>query len=185
MTHDPEQRPDFGPGGYLPRRAAQRARKIVLREQMGMGWPIAAVAAAVVVALVGAVFLFTATRGGPPGPPFVPVAPLTAADPDGAATFALDGAVGGVDAVLVVRAGGLRTYAAPGVAVTYCAASRRLETADRVWNLRGRLVGGDGDSLRPLATRLHDGQVYVDPTAPGPAPAPAPAGETPTCALTG
>lgn len=182
MTHDPEQRPDFGPGGYLPRRAAQRARKIVLREQMGMGWPIAAVTAAVVVALVGAVFLFTATRGAPPGPPFVPVAPLTAVGADGAGTFALDGAGGGVDGVLVVRAGGLRTYAAPGVDVTYCAASRRLEAPGRVWNLRGRLVGGDGQSLRPLPTRLHDGQVYVDPAAAGPAPEPSPAGETPACA---
>lgn len=181
MTHDPEQRPDFGPAGYLPRRAAQRARKIVLREQMGMGWPIAAVTAAVVVALVGAVFLFTATRSGPPGPPFVPVAALTAVDADSAGTFALDGGAGAVDEVLVVRAGGVRTYAAPDGEVTYCTASRRLEAPGRVWNLRGRLVGGEGASLRPLPTRLHEGQVYVDPASAGPAPEPSAAGETPAC----
>lgn len=177
MTTGPDERPDFGPGGYLPRRAAQRARKIVLREQMGLGWPIAAVAAAVVVALVGAVFLLT--RSAPPEPPFVPVARFEAIDPNGAATFPLDGAAGDV---LVVRAGGgVRAYAAPDEEVAYCPSSRRLEAPGLVWNLRGRLVGGDGGSLRPVATRLHEGTLYVDPHSPGPAPEPTPAGESPVC----
>lgn len=177
MTSDPDERLDFGPRGYLPRRAAQRARKIVLREQMGLGWPVAAVAAAVVVALVGAIFLLT--RSAPPGPPFVAVAPIDAVEPGAVATFSLEGTP---HDVLVVRAGGgLQAFAGRTDAVVYCRESRRLEAPGRVWDLRGRLVGGDGESLRPLASRLHAGQLYVDPTsATAPAP-PEPAGETPTC----
>lgn len=178
MKSDPDERLDFGPRGYLPRRAAQRARKIVLREQMGLGWPIAAVAAAVVVALVGVVFLVT--RSAPPGPPFVAVGPIAAAAPGGIATVPLDGAA---HDVLVVRAGaGLQVYAAPDEPVVYCRRSRRLEAPGLVWNLRGRLVGGDGASLRPLASRLHDGLLYVDPGPAATAPEPELAGETPACA---
>ncbi|HUG87123.1 MAG TPA: hypothetical protein VMM13_21320, partial [Euzebya sp.] len=43
------QQPEFGPGGYLPARAAQRARKIVLREQMGLHWAVAAVVAGLLI----------------------------------------------------------------------------------------------------------------------------------------
>jgi hypothetical protein len=66
--------------------------------------------------------------------------------------------------------------------VRYCPASRRLEAPGRVWNLRGRLVGGNGTSLRPVPSRVHDGTVYVDPAVPTTAPAPADHGETPVCA---
>ncbi|HVL99055.1 MAG TPA: hypothetical protein VM324_07170 [Egibacteraceae bacterium] len=176
MTSEPEQGLDFGPRGYLPRRAAQRARKIVLREQMGLGWPLAAVAAAVLVAVVGAVFLLT--RATPPAPPFVPVAPIDAVDPAGATAFDVAGAP--FDVLVVRIGGGLRTFAAPEEPVVYCTASRRLESPERVWNLRGRLVGGEGESLRVLTALLHEGVVYVDPS-PAAAPPPVPAGETPGC----
>lgn len=178
MTSGPDERPDFGPGGYLPRRAAQRARKIVLREQMGIGWPLAAVAAAVVVAAVGVTFLLT--RSQPPGPPFAAVGPLDVADPAGVAVVQVDDPS---TELLVVRAGGgVRVFEAPDATVVYCPDSRRLEAPGVVWNLRGRLVGGEGQSLRPLATRIHEGQLYVDPGSAGPPPPPAPAGETPACA---
>lgn len=176
MTNDPDERLDFGPGGYLPRRAAQRARKIVLREQMGLGWPLAAIAAALLVGLVGAVFLLT--RSEAPAPPFVPVGPVDVARPAGAVV--VPDATG--SDLLVVRAGGaLRVFEAPGVPVVYCPASRRLEAPGLVWNLRGRLVGGDGRSLRPLASLQHDGGLYVDPGSAGPVPEPDRAGETPAC----
>lgn len=174
MTSEEEQ-PEFGPAGYLPRRAAQRARKIVLREQMGLGWVLAAVAAGIVLVGVGVALLLT--RPSAPGPTFAAVAPLTAIDPAGSEVVRADGA-----AVLVVRAGGgVRAFAAPDADVRYCAASRRLEATGRVWNLRGRLVGGDGASLRPLTTRVHEGVVYVDPTG-GAAPPPTAGGdERPAC----
>ncbi|HVM13385.1 MAG TPA: hypothetical protein VM287_03545 [Egibacteraceae bacterium] len=177
MTSGTDERPDFGPGGYLPRRAAQRARKIVLREQMGLGWPIAAVTAAVVLAIVALVFVLT--RSGPPGPPFLALASLDQTEAGGVTAVDLPGAP---REVLVVRAGGaVRAYEAPGRPVTYCRRSRRLEAPGAVWTLRGRLVGGGRESLRPVPTRIHDGVIYVDPTASMPAPPPAPAGETPVC----
>jgi hypothetical protein len=170
-------REDYGPRGYLPERAARRARKIVLREQMGLGWPLAAIVAAAVVAAVGVAFLL---RSGPPGAPFRPAGPLEAVPASSAVTLPVEGA----DAeVLVARAaGGLRTYAAPGAQVAWCARSRRLESpAGQVWTPEGILVGGTGDSLRPLPSTVYDGTLYVDPAAAG-APLPAdPRGETPAC----
>lgn len=178
MTNEPDERPDFGPGGYLPRRAAQRARKIILRERMGLGWPVAAVAAAVVLAVVGAVFLLTRTVA--PGPPFLRVGELAEVDQGGVTLVEHAGAP---QALLVVRVGGgVGVFEAPGEPVVYCPESRRLEAPGAVWNLRGRLVGGDGDSLRPLSSQVHDGILYVDPAPMTPAPPPVPQGETPVCA---
>jgi hypothetical protein len=171
------EEPQFGPGGYLPERAAKRARKIILREQMGMGWPVAAVVAGVLLLALGAVYLVT--RTGPPGEPYTAVADLEDVDPRGLAV--LDA---GADQVLVVRAGGgVRTFAAPPAPVVYCEESRRLEGADgSVWAVNGRVQAGPGVSLAPLPTLVYDGVVYVDPTAPGPPPPPDPARVAPMCA---
>lgn len=176
MTSQTDDRPDFGPRGYLPQRAAQRARKIVLREQMGLGWPLAAATAAVVVAAVGAVFLLT--RDEPPAPPYTPAVPLEQVDPRGAAVVD----VAGIGDVLVVRAGGgVQVFGAPERDAVYCPASGRLEAPGAVWNLNGRRVGGDGPSLQPVPTDVHGGTVYVDPTRRPPPPSPLPAGEQPAC----
>jgi hypothetical protein len=154
MTEDPE----FGPGGYLPERAAKRARKIVLREPLGLGWVVGSLLAGLVLVVAGLLLL---GRGEDPlRPPFVPAGPLDQAPEVGAAEiFAGTG-----ERLLLVRAGQpVRVFRHPGVAVTYCTASRRLESADaRVWNLNGRLVGGEGDSLQPVRHLVHDGEVYVD-----------------------
>lgn len=175
---DEEQEPDYGPGGYLPPRAAQRARKIVLRERMGLQWPIAAGVAAVIVALGGVLFLL---RGaGPPGEPFVPVARLNALQP-GASEVA---DVRGTKVLLVRAAGGVHAFVAPhGGEPRFCDASGRLEGDGRVWTLEGRLVGGAGDasSLARVPVTVSDGVLYVDPTAPEPAPEPSGAGESPQC----
>lgn len=150
--------PDRGPGGYLPERAAKRARKIVLRERMALSWPAAALVAALVVAATGTVFLLT--RGGPPAPPFVAVAAV-------ADVPALEPVRVAVEdrAVLLLRAGGtLRAYLVDDAAVAYCPDSDRLEAPDgRVWSLQGRLLGGEGGSLTVLPTAVHDGTVHVDP----------------------
>lgn len=183
--HARDAAPAFGPGGYLPERAAKRARKIVLREQMGLQWPVAAGIAALIVLVAGGVFLVTGT--GPPGAPYAPVAHIDAVDPRGAAVLPAGSASSDLTApvtdLAVVRAGGgVRVFLAVE-GLRWCADSGRLESpaADGVWNTNGRLVGGPGSSLRPLPAQVYDGVLYVDQTAPG-APAPAEdANEAPTC----
>ena len=152
---------EYGPGGYLPPRAAHRARKIVLRERMGLGWPLAAIAAALVVTVAGVAFLLS--RGGPPSPPFTRAAPLEHIDPRGALLLPVEGAN---LHVLVVRAGGaLQAFIAPQGSM-YCPESGRLEAPARgvVWTLNGRLVGGPGSSLARVPVEVAGGVVYVDPT---------------------
>jgi hypothetical protein len=181
--------PDYGPRGYLPERAAKRARKIVLREQMGLQWPIAAVVAAILVLLAGAVFLATGT--GPPEAPFSPVATIDEVDPRGAEVLAAgvpasEGLPAPAADIAVVRAGGgVRVFAVPDAEVVWCAASGRLEHGDgSVWNPNGRLVGGGAGagSLEQVAAQVYDGVLYVDVTARAPAAPPALAGEAPECA---
>ena len=77
---DPGQvppRPGRDPGGrvaYLPPRAA-RARKLILRSQLGRGWIVAAALFGVVILAAGALFL---ARQGRPGAPWARVAPASA-----------------------------------------------------------------------------------------------------------
>lgn len=173
---EPEERPAFGPRGYVPPQAAKRARKIVLREPMGLGWPIAAVTAGVLLGLLGLFYLLTQT--GPPGAPFAAAGPLRAVDPRGTAVLRTDAAP-----VLVVRAGGgVRAFLAPSETVAYCDASKRLEGSDgSVWTVDGRLTGGPGPSLAPIPAQVYDGTVYADPSHPADPPPPAPAGASPAC----
>jgi hypothetical protein len=152
--------PEYGPRGYLPPKAAARARKIVLRERMGLGWPVAALAAALVIALAGVVFL----RGwtSPPAEPWVAAGRLTAVAPGAVGVVPAPDLAGGV--LLVRAAGDVRAFADPGEPVTYCAASGRLEGPRTVWSLDGRRAGGAGPSLSRLPVRVFDGTVYVDPS---------------------
>lgn len=171
-------RPEYGPAGYLPPRAAHRARKIVLRGPMGVGWSLAAIVAAVAVLSTGGFFVWS--RAQPPGPPLVLAAPLRHIDARGAAVVDV-----GALPVLIVRAGGsLRAFAAPAVDVGWCEDSQRLErpTTASVWALDGALLGGRGRSLPPLRAVVHDGDVYVDPT-PGDPAVPRPAVARPACGL--
>lgn len=166
----------YGPSGYLPERAAKRARKIVLRAPLGLTWIIASVAAAVVVLLLGVVYLVTVA--GPPGEPFVAAAEIDDIDPRGAQALT----AGGREALVVRGGGAVRAFAHPGGTVGWCEASRRIEAGDgRVWEPSGRLVGGEGSSLAPLPAEVHDGTLYLDPTAPGTAPEPRPQGVRPAC----
>src|SRR5919107_3314539 len=84
---DPDERPlppGRDPGGrvaYLPPRAA-KARKLILRSQLGRGWIVAAALFGLVILAAGALFL---ARQGRPGPPWVRVAHVSAL-PAGAVT---------------------------------------------------------------------------------------------------
>ncbi len=171
--------PDFGPRGHLPGRAATRARKIVLREQMGVGWPAAAVAAGGV--LLAVAVAFAVLRTVPPGVPYERVALVEDLGRDVAVVVATD-----AGPALVVRGGGgaLRAFAAPDGAVRWCDESRRLEGADgAVWTPEGvRVSDGAGvGSLAPLPAAVHDGALYVDATAPAAALPASPVGARPTC----
>lgn len=169
--HDAE----FGPGGYLPRRAADRARKIVLRERMALSWPIAALVAGLIVLGAGTAFLL---RGGPPDAPFVAVTELQALADDQAEVVPAEGGD-----LLVVRAGGaIHAFVAPDRAVRWCARAQRLEGVDgAVWQVDGRRVGGDAPSLRPVPTAVHSGVVYAAVQRAAAPPPPADRGETPAC----
>src|SRR6266498_2839987 len=93
---------------YLPPKAA-KARKLILRSQLGLPWILTAVLFGALILAAGSVFL---VKGGRPGAPWAEVAPLTRL-PDGAVTEAR-GPSGQV--VVVDRRGGtLRAFAAaPG-----------------------------------------------------------------------
>lgn len=172
------EQPEFGPSGYLPPRAAKRARKIMLREPLGLQWAIAAVVAGVLVLGAGGMAVLLMSR--PPGAPFVASGPLTAIDPRGAEVVATES---GEDVLVVRAAGGVRAFAAPDQPVAWCAESRHLESANgHVWEPNGRLIGGAGASLTPLPAQVHDGVLYVNPSAEGQpvSPQAAPAA-TPAC----
>lgn len=147
--------PHFGPSGYLPERAAKRARKIVLRSPLGLQWVIASVVAGVVIVVAAAIFLTQA--GGPPGGPYVEVGPVDAV---GDARFD-----GDRDLLYVGAVGKVRAFAVdPDDVPVYCAESRQLESpGGRVWSPTGRALDG-GVSLREHPTVVVDGVVYVDPT---------------------
>lgn len=166
---------EFGPGGYLPQRAADRARKIVLRERMALSWPVAALVAGLVVLGAGTAFLLS---DGAPDRPFTPVLPFPELPRGDTATADADGAT-----VLAVRApGAVRVFLAPDQRVAWCAETNRLEGAQgAVWQLDGRRVGGQAPSLRPLPAEVHDGTVYAAPSQPRAALPPADRGEEPGC----
>ena len=166
---DPGQvplRPGRDPGGrvaYLPPRAA-RARKLILRSQLGRGWIVAAALFGVVILAAGALFL---ARQGRPGPPWVRVAPVSAL-PAGAVGEAA-GPAGQV--VVVDRRGGLRAFlTAPGPCPVRgagsgfarpCAGQRWDRTGAPASNLR------DGQEAPPPLRRvpavLAGGDLYLDP----------------------
>lgn len=168
---------EFGPGGYLPQRAATRARKIVLREQMGFGWPLAAIAASLLVVAAGVFYVVSTNR--PPAEPFVEVAPLAAVPVGGGASLSAGG-----EEVFVLRADGLmRAFATPaGETLRWCEDSRQIESAQgQVWAPDGRQIGDGNASLAPLRSTVFKGVIYVDPTQPLPAPPPRPQGSAPAC----
>ena len=162
--------PEFGPSGYLPERAAKRARKIVLRAPLGLQWVVASVVAGAVVLVAGVVFLEHSSA--PPGPPWIEVGAIDEVRPTTV--------VGDLDVLVVGASGRIRAFV-DATAVRYCPTSNRLESDDGgVWSLTGRGLAGT-PSLSEHPTLVQDGRVYVDPTrtATGPDPSEEPA--APAC----
>lgn len=166
------QKAEFGPSGYLPGRAATRARKIVLRAPMGLQWVVGAIVLGGIVLVAG--WLFLARAGQPPAAPFVAVGAPPGLD-EARVVEDLD--------VLLVSAGRVRAFVgASELGLNYCAENGHIEGADgRAWSLTGR--GFDGTrSLREHPSVIDGETLYVDPTrtldTPPPLDEPAP----PACA---
>jgi hypothetical protein len=167
---DPGPGPSFGPGGYLPDRAARRARKIILRAPLGLQWVIASLVAGLVVLAAG--LLLLGRGAAPPTAPWLDLGEVTALPEAG-----VDDHTG----LLVITVGGrLRAFEAPPE-TDYCQPSNRLEHPDgRVWALTGRGYAGTA-SLIPVPTLTVAGRAYLDPSVRGPAPDPLTDPATPGC----
>lgn len=150
---DLPETPAYGPGGYLPERAAHRARKIILRAPLGLQWIAAALVAGVVVVAASLWVL-----QGPASELSEPWVALGDVSSFGEATYLDD-----YDVLVVGAAGRIRVFA-NAADVTFCAASRQLETADgRVWRLTGRGTGGE-PSLIEVFSQVHRDVLYIDIT---------------------
>ena len=163
-TSDPPPRPGRDPGGriaYLPPRAA-RARKLILRSQLGRGWIVASALFGVVILAAGVLFL---TRAGHPGPPSVRVAAVSAL-PAGTVTEV----AGPAGQVVVVdrRDSGLRALLAPPgpCPVEAAGAGFARPCTGQRWDADGVPAAGPGQAAPPLRrvpASLAGGALYVDP----------------------
>jgi hypothetical protein len=144
---------------YLPPRAA-KARKLILRSQLGRGWIVASAVFGVVILVAGGLYL---ARAGRPGPPWVRVAALEAL-PAGAVTE-VPGPAGRV--VVVDRRGDEpRAFlAAPGpcrVVATGTGFARPC--AGERWDATGApAAGGAAPALRRRPAAFARGDLYVLP----------------------
>jgi hypothetical protein len=151
---------------YLPPKAA-KARKLILRSQLGLPWILTAVLFGALILAAGSVFL---VKGGRPGAPWVKVAPLTRL-PDGAVTQT-SGPSGQV--VAVDRRGGtLRAFAvAPGACPVAGAAGGGFARpcAGQAWDGAGRPTATSGrvaaPAMRRLPVQIARGDLYVNSRAP-------------------
>ncbi len=168
---DEHDRPEFGPSGYLPPRAAKRARKIVLRAPLGLQWVVGSLVVGAVVVVAGVLWL---TGDDTPGEPWVALGPVSEVGPASHEP--------GLDLLLTAN-GRVRAFADAGEKrLDYCPASRRIESADGgVWSLTGRGLGGH-ESLEEHPTLVRDGVLYVDPTRTSSGPPPDDEPVEPACA---
>lgn len=147
---DPDEL-EYGPSGYLPAKAAKRARKIVLRAPLGIQWVIGAIVAGIVVVVAGVVFL---GQSGPPEAPWIATVDVTDVDD---AMMLPD-----LDALVVTAAGPVVVFADAGD-IALCPGNGRVESDTGVWSAStGRGFGVT--SLPHHPTLVHDGTIYVDPT---------------------
>jgi hypothetical protein len=144
---------------YLPPRAA-KARKLILRSQLGRGWIVTSVVFGLVILVAGGLYL---ARAGRPGPPWVRVAAL-AELPAGTVTE-VPGPSGEV--VVVDRRGEeLRAFlAAPGPCPMVAAGTgfARPCTGER-WDAAGAPAAGKAaPPLRRRPAVFARGDLYVLP----------------------
>jgi hypothetical protein len=158
--------PPGPPGGrvaYLPPRAA-RARKLILRSQLGRGWIVASAVFGIVILAAGALFL---SREGRPGAPWVRVAAISAL-PAGTVTE-VAGPAGQV--AVVDRRGQLRAFLTPPAAcpVRPAGSGFARPCAGQRWDASGSPASElrDGEEapppLRQVPAAVAGGDLYVDP----------------------
>jgi hypothetical protein len=148
---------------YLPPRAA-KARKLILRSQLGLPWLVGATVVAAVILVAGALLL---ARGGRPGSPWVRVEPL-AALPAGAVAEVRPAALGGRTVVVDRRDGGLRAFVGPagGCPVTSDGGGFARRCTRQSWDGNGAPRTARTPPLTRVPTRLAGGDLYVDPKIP-------------------
>jgi hypothetical protein len=157
QTPDAEQRPERT--AYLPPRAA-KARKLILRTQLGLPWLLAATAVAGVILVAGVLLLI---RGGRPGTPWVAVAAVTAFAPGTVTEVEVPGPAGRV--VIVDRRGGnLRAFVGPGAAcpVEPDGAGFGRGCTRQAWDAGGAPRTPGTAALARVPTRFARGDLYVD-----------------------
>jgi hypothetical protein len=162
QTPDAEQRPERS--AYLPPRAA-KARKLILRTQLGLPWLLAATAVAGVILVAGVLLL---VRGGRPGSPWVAVAAVTAFPPGTVTEVVAPGSAGRV--VIVDRRGGdLRAFLGPGAAcpVEPDGPGFGRGCARQAWDADGAPRTPGTPALARVPTRFARGDLYVDLGAAG------------------
>jgi hypothetical protein len=148
-----------GRTAYLPPRAA-KARKLILRSQLGRGWIVASAAFGVVILAAGGLYL---ARAGRPGPPWVRVAALEAL-PAGAVTE-LPGP-GGQVVVVDRRDDEPRVFlAAPGACkVVADGAGFARPCSGQRWDTAGAPAAGQATPpLRRRPAVFARGDLYVNP----------------------
>ena len=144
---------------WLPPRAA-KARKLILRGNLGLPWLLGAITAALVILVAGAALLL---QGDRPGPPWALVGPL-GRFPAGAVSQA---DLGGRVLVVDRRADVVRAFtAAPGPCpVTADGAGFARSCQGERWDADGRPAPGaapNQPALARVAVRLARGGLYVD-----------------------
>lgn len=149
---------DAGPRtAWLPPRAA-RARKLVLRSQLGFPWLLAAVGVAGLILLAGVILL---ARADHPGPPWQRAGPAGAFEAGRMVEVGLPPG----RTVVVDRRGSLRAFLAPAGA---CALHPDGEgfargCEHRRWDAEGRPLT-PGPPLERIPVQLVRDGLYVDPT---------------------
>ncbi len=149
---------------YLPPRAA-KARKLILRSQLGLPWLLAATLVAGVILVAGVLLL---VKGGRPGAPWVRVDQLTAFPP-GVLTEIGPARLGGRVVVVDRRDGDLRVFVGPAGACPVAADGRGFTRpcTRQSWSADGTPRTPDTPRLSRVPTRLAGGDLYVDPSAAG------------------
>jgi hypothetical protein len=152
---------------YLPPRAG-KARKLILRSQLGLPWMLAAILFGLVILVAGTLFL---VKGGRPGAPWQRVAPVTRFA-DGAVTQA---PLRAGEVVVVDRRGAtLRAFLAPAgaCAVVGTPGGFARPCALQAWDRSGAPIRNPGAGpttvpprLRAMPATVAKGDLYVNPRA--------------------
>jgi hypothetical protein len=160
---EPEAGPARPPArvAYLPPRAA-RARKLILRSQLGLPWLLGAIAVAAVILVAGIILLL---GSGNPGAPWARLE-VAARFPEGAVTQSAGPA--GTVAVVDRRAEVRVFLTAPGPCPVDGDGAGFVRSCDgAAWDADGRPRGEgkrSGTPLRRVPARLHDGSIWIDPS---------------------